>query len=82
MYNFYYFTRQPAAMAPKSTSHFGENNDLHPPARVPVSRLVEQPKPATMNPPLEWKLPNLGSLHVSPEVQHVCFFFVCFFLNS
>lgn len=81
MYNLYYFTYQPAAVAPKSTSYFGENSELHPPARVPVSRLVEQPKPAPTNPPPEWKLPNLGNWHVSPEVQYVCFlFFYCLYL--
>lgn len=71
------FTHQPAAVAPKSTSHCGENDELHPPARVPVCQLVEQPKPAMTNPPPEWKLPNRGSWNVSLQVQYVCF--CCFF---
>ncbi|XP_075868717.1 dual specificity protein kinase Ttk isoform X2 [Nelusetta ayraudi] len=53
--------------APMSASHCGENNELHPPARVPVCRLVEHPKLATKNSALDWKLPNRGSCHVSPE---------------
>lgn len=58
---------KPSAPASIGTSHCGENGELHPPARVPVCRLVEQPKPATKNPPSEWKLPNLDSRRVSPE---------------
>lgn len=75
-------THQPAAVAPKATSHFGENHEIHPPARVPVGRLGEQPKPSSTNPPPERKLPNLGNWHVSPEVIYVCFCFLNFQLFS
>lgn len=64
-----------------SASHCGENNELHPPARVPVCRLVEHPKLATKNSALDWKLPNRGSCHVSPEVIVRDVYFINFFFK-
>ncbi|XP_035527570.1 dual specificity protein kinase Ttk [Morone saxatilis] len=45
----------------------GGNQELQLPARVPVSRSVEQPKPASKEPVSEWKMPTLFNRHVSPE---------------
>lgn len=39
------------------------------PARVPVRRSVEQPKPASREPLSEWKIPTSINRHVSPEVK-------------
>uniref|UniRef100_A0A3Q4GNH4 Dual specificity protein kinase TTK n=1 Tax=Neolamprologus brichardi TaxID=32507 RepID=A0A3Q4GNH4_NEOBR len=40
------------------------------PARVPVRRSVEQPKPASREPLSEWKIPTSINRHVSPEMSH------------
>ncbi|XP_027142549.1 dual specificity protein kinase Ttk [Larimichthys crocea] len=45
----------------------GGNQDFQLPARVPVSRSVEQPKPASKEPVSEWKMPTFVNRHVSPE---------------
>ncbi|KAM3613943.1 uncharacterized protein V6R79_007456 [Siganus canaliculatus] len=45
----------------------GGNQEIQLPARVPVSRTVEQTKPASKEPAPEWKLPTVISRHVSPE---------------
>uniref|UniRef100_UPI0037E942DE dual specificity protein kinase Ttk n=1 Tax=Semicossyphus pulcher TaxID=241346 RepID=UPI0037E942DE len=52
---------------PVSGSTCGGNHDLQLPARVPVNRSVEQPKPASKEPITEWKMPALVNRHVSPE---------------
>ncbi|KAM9353398.1 dual specificity protein kinase Ttk [Symphorus nematophorus] len=56
--------------APVSVSTCGGNQELQLPARVPVSRSVEQPKPAPKEPVSagsEWKIPTLVNRHVTPE---------------
>ncbi|XP_034553981.1 dual specificity protein kinase Ttk isoform X2 [Notolabrus celidotus] len=53
-----------------STSTCGGIQDLHRPARVPVNRSVEPPKPASREPLTEWKIPALVNRHVSPQNKH------------
>uniref|UniRef100_A0A672HSI8 Dual specificity protein kinase TTK n=1 Tax=Salarias fasciatus TaxID=181472 RepID=A0A672HSI8_SALFA len=43
------------------------NQEMQLPARVPVRRSAEQPKPAGKEPLAEWKIPAAVSRHVSPE---------------
>ncbi|XP_029360640.1 dual specificity protein kinase Ttk [Echeneis naucrates] len=43
------------------------NQELQLPARVPVNRPVEQPKPANKGSLSEWKIPTLTNRQVSPE---------------
>ncbi|CAK6954237.1 dual specificity protein kinase Ttk [Scomber scombrus] len=43
------------------------NQELPLPARVPLNRSVEQPKPANKETLSEWKMPTLVNRHVSPE---------------
>ncbi|KAI3361417.1 hypothetical protein L3Q82_013588 [Scortum barcoo] len=52
---------------PVSSSSCGGNQELHLPARVPVNRSVEQPKPANKEPVSEWKMPTVVNRHVSPQ---------------
>ncbi|XP_070768366.1 dual specificity protein kinase Ttk [Enoplosus armatus] len=52
---------------PVNVSTCGGNQELQLPARVPVNRLVEQPKPTSKEPLSEWKMPTLINRHVSPE---------------
>ncbi|KAF3840148.1 hypothetical protein F7725_018865 [Dissostichus mawsoni] len=51
---------------------FGRNPEPYLPARVPVSRSVEQPKAASREPLSEWKIPTSLSRHISPELHHSC----------
>lgn len=53
---------------PVSVSTFGGNQEVQLPARVPVNRSVEQPKPVSKEPLSEWKIPTLIHRQVSPEV--------------
>lgn len=53
---------------PVSVPTCGANQERQLPARVPVRRSVEPPKPASKEPPSEWKMPTLVNRHVSPEV--------------
>ncbi|KAL3060667.1 hypothetical protein OYC64_015093 [Pagothenia borchgrevinki] len=46
---------------------FGRNPEPYLPARVPVSRSVEQPKASSWEPLSEWKIPTSLSRHISPE---------------
>ncbi|XP_041798777.1 dual specificity protein kinase Ttk [Chelmon rostratus] len=55
------------AAVPPSVSTCGGSQELQLPARVPVRRSVEQPKPASREPASEWKMPTLVNRHVSPE---------------
>ncbi|XP_070822810.1 dual specificity protein kinase Ttk [Chaetodon trifascialis] len=55
------------AAVPPSVPTCGGNQELQLPARVPVRRSVEQPKPASREPISEWKMPALVHRHVSPE---------------
>ncbi|XP_076593747.1 dual specificity protein kinase Ttk [Chaetodon auriga] len=55
------------AAVPPSVPTCGGNQELQLPARVPVRRSVEQPKPAGREPISEWKMPALVHRHVSPE---------------
>ncbi|KAJ4920546.1 hypothetical protein JOQ06_023077 [Pogonophryne albipinna] len=50
-----------------SAFSFGRNPEPYLPARVPVSRSVEQPKAASREPLSEWKIPTSLSRHISPE---------------
>ncbi|XP_045901054.1 dual specificity protein kinase Ttk [Micropterus dolomieu] len=50
-----------------SVSTSGINQELQVPARVPVNRSVEKPKPASRETLSEWKMPSLVNWHVSPE---------------
>ncbi|XP_074538712.1 dual specificity protein kinase Ttk [Halichoeres trimaculatus] len=50
-----------------STSTCGGNQDVQLPARVPVNRSVECPKPSSKESATEWKMPALINRHVSPE---------------
>nr|XP_046256416.1 dual specificity protein kinase Ttk isoform X2 [Scatophagus argus] len=52
---------------PPSASTYAGNQELHLPARVPVSRSVEQPKAASKELISEWKMPTFVNRHVSPE---------------
>lgn len=52
---------------PVSVSTFGGNQEVQLPARVPVNRSVEQPKPVSKEPLSEWKIPTLIHRQVSPE---------------
>ncbi|XP_033495819.2 dual specificity protein kinase Ttk [Epinephelus lanceolatus] len=52
---------------PVSVSTFGGNQEVQLPARVPVNRSVEQPKPVSKEPVSEWKIPTLIHRQVSPE---------------
>ncbi|XP_059195348.1 dual specificity protein kinase Ttk isoform X2 [Centropristis striata] len=52
---------------PVSVSASGGNQEFQLPARVPVNRSVEQPKPANKESLPEWKMPSLLNRHVSPE---------------
>ncbi|XP_044063780.1 dual specificity protein kinase Ttk isoform X2 [Siniperca chuatsi] len=54
-------------VVPVSVSTCGGNQELQLPARVPVNRSGEQPKPASKEPLSEWKMPTLINRHVSPE---------------
>ncbi|XP_022609169.1 dual specificity protein kinase TTK isoform X1 [Seriola dumerili] len=54
-------------VVPVSISTYGGNQEHQLPARVPVNRSVEQPKPASKEPLSEWKMPTLVNRHVSPE---------------
>ncbi|XP_068180187.1 dual specificity protein kinase Ttk [Antennarius striatus] len=53
--------------SPVCVSTCGRNQEVHFPARLPVTRSVEQLKPASKEPPSEWKMPAFVSRHVSPE---------------
>ncbi|XP_010769029.1 dual specificity protein kinase Ttk, partial [Notothenia coriiceps] len=50
-----------------SVFSFGRNPEPYLPARVPVSRSVEQPKAASREPLSELKIPTSLSRHISPE---------------
>ncbi|KAM8735130.1 dual specificity protein kinase Ttk [Acanthopagrus schlegelii] len=52
---------------PVSVPTCGANQERPLPARVPVRRSVEPPKPASKEAPSEWKIPTLVNRHVSPE---------------
>ncbi|KAM4632837.1 dual specificity protein kinase Ttk [Polymixia lowei] len=55
--------------APPSMATCG-NQELQIPARVPVNRFVEQPKPTSKEPLSAWKMPALVGRNVSPEEKH------------
>lgn len=44
--------------------------EVHMPARIPVNRAMDQPKPANRELLSEWKIPTFVSRHVSPEVRY------------
>lgn len=54
---------------PVSVSICGGNQEPQLPARVPVSRSVDPPKPASKEPTSEWRMPSHVNRHVSPEVR-------------
>lgn len=45
----------------------GGDQELQLPARIPLNRSVERPKPASKVPESEWKIPSLVTRNVSPE---------------
>ncbi|XP_067458404.1 dual specificity protein kinase Ttk [Thunnus thynnus] len=49
----------------------GGNQESQLPARIPVNRSVEQPKPASKETLSEWKMPTLVNRHVSPEDKRI-----------
>ncbi|XP_029957816.1 dual specificity protein kinase Ttk [Salarias fasciatus] len=57
--------------APVSVSACVGNQEMQLPARVPVRRSAEQPKPAGKEPLAEWKIPAAVSRHVSPEDKRI-----------
>uniref|UniRef100_A0A667XUF3 Dual specificity protein kinase TTK n=1 Tax=Myripristis murdjan TaxID=586833 RepID=A0A667XUF3_9TELE len=55
---------------PLSVATCGGKQELQIPARVPVNRSVEQPKPANKEPVPVWKMPILVGQHISPQEKH------------
>ncbi|KAM9724248.1 dual specificity protein kinase Ttk isoform 1-T1 [Menidia menidia] len=62
---------EPPTGAAGSVVPCGGNQEVQLPARVPVTRPVEQPKAACKQSLSEWRIPTLVNRHVSPEDKRI-----------